>query len=188
MNETSKCYNLRVARGDFSDYLKGNVIDIGCGTDPLHVLIGTVRRWDVGDGDAQKMAGIADASYDCVYSSHCLEHIDNFNEALENWCRITKPGGYLYIVVPDFDLYELGVWPSQRNYDHKHTFSLTRSDDIKHEGHIHIPTTMVIAMGRLGCEMVRLELEDNGYDYNIKNKDQTLGPALAQICTIWRKR
>src|SRR5262245_49806129 len=112
MNETSKSQPHREARGDFDKYLKGNGIDIGAGHDVLVVKEGTVRAWDVPDGDAQLMAGVADESFDFVYSSHCLEHLDSVPEALKNWVRILKPGGHLYFIVPDYILYEKMCWPS----------------------------------------------------------------------------
>ena len=61
MNETSKCYDLRKRRGDFDTFLTGKGIDIGCGPDPLRVVNGTVDRWDMENGDAQILAGVAAA-------------------------------------------------------------------------------------------------------------------------------
>ena len=74
------------------------------------------------------MRGVPDASYDFVHSSHTLEHMRDAAEALCNWWRILAPGGYLIVVVPDWELYEQGVWPSQWNSDHKQRFSLSSSD------------------------------------------------------------
>src|ERR1700745_3871055 len=122
--ETSKCYLARYERGDFKRYLVGKGIDIGCGGDPLTVEKGIVRGYDKCDGDALYMAGEADASYDFVYSSHCLEHMPDVKLALTNWLRILKPEGILYLVVPDYELYEKGRWPSRFNPDHKASFSL----------------------------------------------------------------
>ena len=101
MNETSKSQPFRQQRGDFQKYLRGSGIDIGAGPDPLLIPDGRVRAWDLADGDAQLMAGVADATYDFVYSSHCLEHMRDVEESLRNWVRILKPGGFLYVVVPD---------------------------------------------------------------------------------------
>src|SRR5579859_570644 len=51
-------------------------------------------------GDATYLAGVKDESYDWVYSSHCLEHIQDDKTAVTNWMRVLKPGGYLLISVP----------------------------------------------------------------------------------------
>lgn len=144
-NETEKAYERRVKAGWFDKYLIGSGIDIGCGPDILKSpyqyycppepfkgasIVDIVRLkpfsvigWDQKDGDAQYMNGVADESYDFVYSSHCLEHMVDPSVALRNWWRILKPGGYLVVVVPDEDLYEQGVWPSRGNGDHKTTWT-----------------------------------------------------------------
>jgi SAM-dependent methyltransferase len=72
------------------------------------------------------LEGVASASFDFVHSSHCLEHMRNPEEALTNWLRVLKPGGYLIVTVPDEDLYELGTWPSCFNADHKWTFTICK--------------------------------------------------------------
>ena len=36
-----------------------------------------------------------------VASSHVLEHVANPVLALEEWCRVLRPGGVIYLVVPD---------------------------------------------------------------------------------------
>src|ERR1700746_1334791 len=109
--ETSKCYPRRRERGDFKRYLTGEGIDVGCGDDPLRIEEGSVRGYDRLDGDALYMTGVPGEGYDFVYSSHCLEHMRDVKLALTNWLRILKPGGILYVVVPDFELYEKRRWP-----------------------------------------------------------------------------
>lgn len=47
------------------------------------------------------LAGIGDAEYDLVLSSHNLEHIANPIKALQNWKRVLKPRGFLLLVLPD---------------------------------------------------------------------------------------
>lgn len=42
-----------------------------------------------------------DASLDFVASSHVLEHVANPVNALIEWQRVLKPGGYVYLVLPD---------------------------------------------------------------------------------------
>ena len=49
-------------------------------------------------------------------------------EALRNWVRIVKPGGYVIVTVPDEDMYEQGVWPSATNPDHKWTFTMQKPE------------------------------------------------------------
>src|SRR5579883_3348247 len=139
MNETSKSRRVRESRGDFEKYLHGSGIDVGCGDDPLVVPDGSVRQWDMRDGDAQFLAGIAESSLDFVYSSHCLEHLLSVITALENWLRVLKPGGFLYVVVPDYVLYEKLTWPSPFNPEHRYSFStsITRAQ-VNRQNHYHL--------------------------------------------------
>jgi SAM-dependent methyltransferase len=188
MDETSKCQNFRKARGDFDKWLHGDGIDIGCGRDPLKVEKGTVRAWDIPDGDAQLMAGVPDNTYDFVYSSHCLEHMRDVPESLRNWLRITKPGGFVYTVVPDYVLYEKMCWPSRFNGDHKQSFSfmITRQAVVR-PNHYHIQQDLVPLIKSLGAEPVFMQLEDYGFNYNFAIVDQTLGNAVAQYCIVAQK-
>lgn len=131
--EQSKAAKRRFHDGAFhARYFAGHGIDIGGKPDPLANYVGifarmqSVRTWDLEDGDAQLMAGVPDASFDFVHSSHCLEHMRDPVEALRHWLRILKPGGYLVVTVPDEDLYEHGFWPSRFNGDHKWTFTIAK--------------------------------------------------------------
>ncbi|MBL8700845.1 MAG: class I SAM-dependent methyltransferase [Alphaproteobacteria bacterium] len=133
MWEQSKAARRRFFDGAFHQrYFVGNGIDIGGGPDPLSQYVGVfplmraVRVWDMADGDAQDMAGVADESVDFVHSSHCLEHLRDVEVALGNWLRILKPGGHLIVTVPDEELYELGRWPSRFNGDHRWSFTTHR--------------------------------------------------------------
>jgi len=188
MQETSKSRSLRAARGDFAKYLHGGGIDIGAGDDPLVVDNGTVRAWDVPDGDAQVLAGVPDSSFDFVYSSHCLEHMRSVDESLRNWLRILKPGGYLYVVVPDYILYEKMVWPSRYNGDHKQSFSfLISRAAVRRDNHFHVSDDLLPLLKSLGAESVQLSVEDAGFNYNFGIADQTMLGALAQLCIVTRK-
>ncbi len=51
--------------------------------------------------DAETFNTIKDASYDFLISAHVIEHMKNPIRALENWCRVIRPGGKIYLIVPD---------------------------------------------------------------------------------------
>jgi SAM-dependent methyltransferase len=51
--------------------------------------------------EAGNLSGIADASYDFVLSSHCLEHTANPLGALREWRRVVRPGGHLVLLLPN---------------------------------------------------------------------------------------
>jgi SAM-dependent methyltransferase len=131
MWEQSKAAKRRFYDGLFhARYFVGKGIDIGGGPDPLGQYAGVfarmqdVRTWDFNDGDAQWMESVPDNEFDFVHSSHCLEHLDEPKTALAQWIRITRPGGFIIVTVPDEDLYEKGNWPSLYNSDHKWTFTV----------------------------------------------------------------
>src|ERR1700726_4280963 len=132
-NETTKQMVRRSSDRRFSTrWIIGDGIDIGWGPDPLlnladfFPLVKALRPRDLPDGDAILMAGVEDATYDFVHSSHCLEHLVDPFLAMTHWIRICKEEGHLLVTVPDEDLYEQGVWPSTFNSDHKWTFTILK--------------------------------------------------------------
>ncbi len=125
--ETFKAHIRRTREGFFEKYCVGEGLDIGYGLDPITA---DCFGWDISDGDAQYLASIPDESFDYVYSSHCLEHMRDVREALFNWFRVVKPGGFLILYIPERDLYEKRKeLPSRFNADHKHMFLLGKSEE-----------------------------------------------------------
>jgi SAM-dependent methyltransferase len=83
--------------------------------------------------DASDLSSIASQSYDFILSSHNLEHFANPVKALQEWKRVTRPGGGLILVLPDYS----------RTFDHRrspttvdHMFEDferdTQEDDLSH--------------------------------------------------------
>lgn len=54
--------------------------------------------------DASDLSIFPDASVETVYASNILEHwsLNKTMEVLKEWNRVLKPGGWLYVSVPDF--------------------------------------------------------------------------------------
>jgi SAM-dependent methyltransferase len=61
--------------------------------------------------DASDLSSIANQSYDFILSSHNLEHFANPVKALMEWKRVTRPGGALILVLPNYS----------RTFDHRRT-------------------------------------------------------------------
>jgi SAM-dependent methyltransferase len=61
----------------------------------------------IADGSAVET--LTDHAYDFILSSHNLEHFANPVKALLEWKRITRPGGALILVLPDY----------RRTFDHR---------------------------------------------------------------------
>jgi SAM-dependent methyltransferase len=175
-------------------YFVGDGLDVGGGHDSLvlygelFLLIRRVFVYDRSHGDAQMLANVPDASFDFLYSSHCLEHLRDPREALSNWLRVVKPGGHLVIQVPDEDLYEQGVWPSRYNSDHKLSFTIAKP---KSWSPVSVNVLDLVQSVVSLATPLSISLLDQGYRYDIKDQgiDQTRTPlAEAAIEFVLRKR
>jgi len=63
-------------------------------------------------------------SQDAVYSSHCLEHIDDSIMAIQEWHRVLKTGGHIIVIVPHAHLYERRRRPPSRwNKGHRRMYT-----------------------------------------------------------------
>ena len=164
--------------------LRGKGIDIGCGGDPV---MPDAMGFDVKDGDANFISKHVHEQFDYVFSSHCLEHMTDPHNALFEWWKLVKPGGYMFVIVPDEDLYEQGHWPSKYNPDHRFTFTIAKHRSWSPKS-VNVLETCMDYVGYKGADLIDLCLQDHGYDRNIKGVDQTHSDALAQIQFILRKR
>ncbi|MCE0498357.1 MAG: class I SAM-dependent methyltransferase, partial [Methylacidiphilales bacterium] len=136
---------------------RGHGIDIGCGTDPVTP---DARRFDIQDGDANTASQYVKEQFEFVYSSHCLEHMHDPRATILYWWKLVKPGGYLFVIVPDEDLYERGVFPSRFNRDHKATFTLSKARSWSPVSH----NVLDLAQSLPGGELISLQLQDRGFD------------------------
>ena len=65
-----------------------------------------------------------DGIVDCVFSSHCLEHIQFDHAAIRDWYRVLRIGGFIVCMVPSQALYEKRRFlPSKFNSDHKRMYT-----------------------------------------------------------------
>jgi SAM-dependent methyltransferase len=179
-NEISKTHERRLREGYFDTVFVGRGIDIGCGDDPV---TSDCIAWDKEQGDAQLPPGIPRQSFDWVYSSHCLEDLPNPKSAIRRWWEVLKPGGSLLVVVPDEDLYEQGIWPSQFNHNRRWTFTTHKSKSWS-------PCSLSLAelaMTLPGHQIEWIRKCDAGYDYSSGVWDRTATPAEAHIELLVRK-
>lgn len=129
-NETDK------VRFDIVQYTRGVVLDMGCGPQkgfPHWIgvdnckdteLFGIQMKPDVVCDVADPKAvfdTFESLSVDAIFSSHCLEHIQDYKAALRAWWDLIKVGGHLILYLPHRDLYpQIGTHGA--NPDHKHDF------------------------------------------------------------------
>lgn len=81
-----------------SQYCQGTGIDVGAGFWPFPgaTPIDAAR----GPGLATTLDDVSDGSVDYVFSSHCLEHIEDWRAELERWCAKVRPGGVVFLYLP----------------------------------------------------------------------------------------
>ena len=145
-----------------SKYFSGKVLDIGCGN---NLVVPTAVPFDKDQGDAQKILDYLEPNtFDCVHSSHSLEHMRDVPQALEQWWQLVKPGGAMVIVVPDEDLYEQGAWPSLFNRDHSATFRLNKPDSWSPVSY----DLGLVCSALRDAKIISMEHQDEGYDYSLK--------------------
>ncbi len=163
--------------------LVGSGIDIGSGPDP----ISGARPFDKEDGDANDITKYVHEQFDFVYSSHCLEHMHDPRHALREWWQLVRPGGHLFFIVPDEDLYEQGVFPSRFNPDHKATFTISKARSWSPVSHNVLDLARELPNSRL----LTVHLQDHGYDRALLRHGVTAGPIgrlLARHYHSLRKR
>jgi hypothetical protein len=159
----------RMVRGEafVRTYFSGSVLDIGCGPD---VVVPNAQPFDLEHGDANNILSFLPIeSFDCVHSSHCLEHMMNPPRALGQWWALVRPGGFLILVVPDEDLYEQGIWPSPFNPDHKATFRLDRPSSWSPVSY----DIRALAMALPNGSVIDCSIQDHGYDRRMMRNTST---------------
>ena len=145
-------------------YTRGIVLDLGCGpkkTFPHFLgvdsckdteLFGIQIKPDVKVDDCADLSdSIEEASVDAVFSSHLLEHIEDYRAALKNWWSLIKVGGYMVLYLPHKKFYpNIGTHGS--NPDHKHDFE---------------PTDIIDAMRDVGgWDLVKRQDRNEGTEYS----------------------
>jgi SAM-dependent methyltransferase len=160
--------------------LRGEGIDIGCGPDPVFP---NVVPFDIADGDAHDILRFVHRQFDFVYASHCLEHMRDARAAIAQWWELVKPGGVLFLIVPDEDLYEQGAWPSRFNRDHKWTFTIA-----KRASWSPVSINLLdLAKSLHGGEVLDIRLFDAGYDRNLRSDGRETGPLRRRLARLSSK-
>jgi predicted SAM-dependent methyltransferase len=127
--ETPLVWNLEFTAAQLREfmakiYLKGDGIEIGALHQPLPVSsaahtkyidrlsVADLRKqypelaeWNVVDPDiidnGEILEKVEDNSQDFVISSHLIEHCEDPIMAFTNWMRVLKPGGVMFLAIPD---------------------------------------------------------------------------------------
>jgi len=98
-----------------------------------------------------------DDTVDCVFSSHCLEHILCDHAAIRDWYRVLKTGGFIVCIVPSQALYEKRRFlPSPWNTDHKRFYTPSS-----------LAESFEKALKVNSYRLRHMAENDAGFDYNI---------------------
>ncbi len=82
-------------------FCRGFGIDIGAGLWPLPGAV-PVDIWR-GQGLGKSVSDFKDSSLDFIFSSHCLEHIENWRKALAEWIKKLRSNGTIFLYLPHPD-------------------------------------------------------------------------------------
>lgn len=90
-------------------YLTGSILDIGCGDSKI-----TPEAYGIDGRNLPGVDFVVDGLYnlfiplrhlenrfDCVFSSHCLEHLPDSFRAIKEWSFFCNNGGYFILYLPD---------------------------------------------------------------------------------------
>jgi SAM-dependent methyltransferase len=99
-------------------FCKGEGYDIGCNR--LEWAFPTAQAIDLLFDDPWDAYKLPEKEVDYIYSSHCLEHLPDWVEALDYWTSKIKDGGILFLYLP---LYSQAYWRPWNNRKHIHIFS-----------------------------------------------------------------
>lgn len=161
---------------DPSFYSAGKILDIGCGNGYSLVKFKEIG-WEVaGIEPSQEAADIgnkmnlnifcgtledaqySDNHFDYIRANHSFEHINNPNETLVEIFRILKPGGRLFIGVPNIDgivpklaksyWYYLGLPVHTFNYSPKTLSSMIEKNNLKVDK-VHYNSSWVGILGTI---------------------------------------
>lgn len=180
-------------RWELVPYTRGFGYDLGCGMDkafPHFIGIddGTDKelferpiRADL-TMDCERLDKFASQSADFVFSSHLLEHIEDFKAALRDWWRVVKVGGHLCLYLPHKSFYP-NIGQPGANKDHKHDF---------------LPADIVDSMYGMpdGWDLVENQERNEGEEYSFFQVYKKLGhkarlrscdaPKPAKTCAVVR--
>jgi SAM-dependent methyltransferase len=115
-------------------FCRGVGYDIGCNR--LEWAFPGAQAIDLNFDDEWDAYNLPEGEVDYIFSSHCLEHLPNWVDALDYWTSKIKTGGTLFLYLPH---YSQEYWRPWNNRKHIHTFvPETIVDYMKDRGYINV--------------------------------------------------
>ena len=98
-----------------SHVCKGYGFDVGC--HKIEWAFPGAIPIDIFFDDPFDANNLPERDPDYIYSSHCLEHVENWVATLDYWYERLLVGGVLFLYLPDFSQ---EYWRPWNNYKHRH--------------------------------------------------------------------
>ena len=98
-------------------FCRGRGYDIGC-MKPEWSYPGSIPI-DLDFDDEWDANNLPEGHVDYIFSSHCLEHVDDWVETLFYWTDKLRQGGTLFLYLPHYDQ---KYWRPWNNRKHNHVF------------------------------------------------------------------
>lgn len=104
-----------------AQFCVGRGIDVGCGKWPIEGAI----PWD--KSYYQEADALPNETFDYVFSSHCLEHVNDPIAVLEHWRSRLRTGGTLFLYLPHP---QMRYWLPEHCAKHRHAWTPLRMVEI----------------------------------------------------------
>lgn len=137
----------RVKQRLLDEFHGQKILDVGCGHNKTPGTIGIDRRSNHHLPEERQMDiqhdlttfpwPIEESTIDLVICQHVIEHLSDTVRTLEEFDRIVRPGGKIFIETPHYTWFE-----AYRHYEHCHMFSF-QSFDYFLKGNHHYKTSFV---------------------------------------------
>jgi SAM-dependent methyltransferase len=102
------------------------ILDVGCGRNKLAGAIGIDRN---PASDADVLCDIdsfpypfASSSFDHIYASHVIEHVSDVLGTMEEFHRLVRPGGTIFLATPHYTDFSSFCDPTHRSHLNSYSF------------------------------------------------------------------
>lgn len=97
-------------------FCSGKGLDIGC----MHKQWAFPGAWPIDKNfpDEYDAFNLPDGLFDYIFSSHCLEHLNDWVAALDYWTTKISSGGVIFLYLPH---YSQEYWRPWNNRNHLHS-------------------------------------------------------------------